>query len=53
MAAVGHSGRMVFLVEVWMKQKCVVLHAKNKWHPLTFIDAHWVSVGTKQWMFAE
>jgi len=42
---------------VWhgsVKQMCVIeLFHQEKCHPLTFIDAYWTSVETKQWMWAQ
>jgi len=50
--AEGQSDRMVSDMEERMKQRCGTefLHPK-KWHPLTFIDACWVVMETKQWMW--
>ena len=40
--------------KVLKEQRGVIefLHVKKKWHPLTFIDACWTFLETKQWMWA-
>ena len=38
---------------VWSKGVSLNSSMRKKWHPLTFIDTCWVSMETKQWMWAQ
>ena len=38
---------------VWSKGVELNSYMQNKWHPLTFIDACWMFLKTKQWMWAQ
>ena len=55
MAVEGKVNRTVTDKEVCMKQRCVTefLHVQKTLHPLTFFDACWILVETRQWMLAK
>ena len=54
MVAEGKPDKMVSDMGVHMKQRCGTEFLWwKKWHPLTFMDACWIFMDTKQWMWAQ
>jgi len=54
MAAEGHSDTMCLIWKCrWTKGVLLNSSMRQKWHPLTFIDACWTFMETKEWMWTQ